>query len=166
MTITDPEPVVVTAGIEVLSDALEAQGVTTARVDWRPPVTGTEDALARVMLDPRRRAANERALAAMLAAQASLVDVRPASDALGLARGQFLHAGPPISWDRASGPLRGALVGAVLYEGWADTPERAETDLARGGVRARALPPPRRRRPDGRRHLPVHVGLRACGRSR
>jgi Protein of unknown function (DUF1116) len=132
MTITDPEPVVVTAGIDVLAAALEDQGVTTARVDWRPPVTGTEDALARVMLDPRRRAANERALAAMLAAQAALVDVRPAADALGLTRGQFLHAGPPIGWDRASGPLRGALVGAVLYEGWADTPEQAEADLARG----------------------------------
>jgi hypothetical protein len=132
MTLTDPEPVIVTAGIDVLADALDQQGVTAARVEWRPPVTGTEDALARVMLDPRRRTANEQALAAMLGAQASLVDVRPAADALGLERGQFLHAGPPITWDRASGPLRGALIGAVLYEGWAERPEQAEAELARG----------------------------------
>ena len=76
------------------------------------------------MGDPRRRAANAQALAAMLAANAQLIDVRPASEALGLARGQFLHAGPPIDWERASGPLRGALVGAMLFEGMASTRRR------------------------------------------
>ena len=56
----------------------------------------------------------------MLTAGAELVDVRPASEALGLEPGAFLHAGPPIGWDRASGPLRGALIGAMLYEGLAE----------------------------------------------
>jgi hypothetical protein len=84
------------------------------------------------MGDPRRRAANARALEAMLGAQAVLVDVLPASEALGLERGQFLHAGPPIGWERASGPLRGALVGALLFEGLAASPEEAERKLAEG----------------------------------
>ena len=56
---------------------------------------------------------------------ASLVDVRPAAEALGLDRGTFLHAGPPIEWERMSGPLRGALIGAVLLENLAETPEEA-----------------------------------------
>ena len=60
------------------------------------------------------------------------VDVVPAADALGLERGTFLHAGPPIEWERASGPLKGALIGAVLFEGLAETPEDAERALARG----------------------------------
>ena len=47
-------------------------------------------------------------------------------------RGTFLHAGPPIEWERASGPLKGALIGAVLFEGLAETPEDAERALARG----------------------------------
>jgi hypothetical protein len=68
----------------------------------------------------------------MLGAEAHLVDVLPASEALGLERGQFLHAGPPVDWDRASGPLRGALIGALLFEGMADTPEGAERLLATG----------------------------------
>ncbi len=47
-------------------------------------------------------------------------------EALALDAGAFLHAGPPIDWERASGPLRGALIGAMLLEGLADTPEQAE----------------------------------------
>ena len=123
---------VVTAGASLLADALAQQGVTTARVDWQPTVEGAEDAVATVMGDRRRKHANAQALEAMLAAEATLVDVRPASEALGLERGQFLHAGPPVDWDRASGPMRGALIGAVLFEGLAETPEDAEKMLAAG----------------------------------
>ena len=47
-------------------------------------------------------------------------------------RGTFLHAGPPITWERAAGPMRGALIGAVLFEGLADTAEDAEQRLAAG----------------------------------
>ncbi|HET6652669.1 MAG TPA: DUF1116 domain-containing protein [Nocardioides sp.] len=122
---------VVTAGAELLADAVAAQAVATHRVAWQPPA-GDAAALAAVMADRRRRDANERALARMLAAEATLVDVRPASEALGLEPGQFLHAGPPVDWERASGPLRGALIGAMLLEGLADSPEAAEAALASG----------------------------------
>jgi hypothetical protein len=74
--------------------------------------------------------ANARAVSRMLAAGASLVDVRPATELL--RRGQFCHAGPPIDWERASGPLRGALIGAMLLEEQATTPEDAESQLAAG----------------------------------
>ena len=45
---------------------------------------------------------------------------------------RLLHAGPPIEWERASGPLRGAVIGAALYEGWADSEEKAVA-LAKSG---------------------------------
>jgi hypothetical protein len=123
---------VVTAGVEVFVQALQAQAVPVTLVDWRPPYDGTEDALAEVLADPRRQDANQQALDAMLRSTAVLVDVRPAADALDLQAGQFLHAGPPIDWARASGPLRGALIGAMLLEGLADTPDEAEQRLADG----------------------------------
>ncbi len=126
------EPRVVTAGVDLLADALTTQNIDVRQVDWRPPLAG--DALVKVMADPRRRPANEHALAAMLRAGAELVDVRPARDALGLEPGQLLHAGPPIGWDRASGPLRGALIGALLLEGLASGPDEAEAALAAGGA--------------------------------
>jgi hypothetical protein len=128
------EPRVVTAGVDLFADALNAQAVDVTPVDWRPPLPGSDHALTTVMADPRRGAANDRALAAMLSASAELVDIRPAREALGIGPGQFLHAGPPIEWERASGPLRGALVGAMLLEGLAANAEDAETALAGRGV--------------------------------
>ena len=124
---------VVTAGAELLADALEQQGVTTVRVDWQPPAEEVGAAVTSVMADRRRRSANSQALEAMLSAQATLVDVRPAAEVLGLERGHFLHAGPPVDWARASGPMRGALVGAVLFEGLAESPDEAERMLKSGG---------------------------------
>jgi hypothetical protein len=118
--------------VDLLADALDAQAATATRVDWRPPMAGTEDALVRVLADPRRAAANDEALSRMLGAGAQLVDVRPAREALGLEPGEFLHAGPPIEWDRASGPLQGALIGAALLEGLAASAQDAEAALARG----------------------------------
>jgi hypothetical protein len=126
------DPVVATSGVALFADALREQAVPVTEVAWHPPLPGAEAALARVMADPRRAAANATALARMTSAEAVLVDVAPASEALGLERGTFLHAGPPIGWDRASGPLRGALIGAVLLEGLADTADEAERRLAAG----------------------------------
>ena len=122
----DPDlPRVATAGAEHLAAALEAQSVAVDRVGWRPPLPGTASDLATVALDPLRDAANRRALAAVLAVRALLVDVAPASEVLGLERGDFLHAGPPVSWRDASGPLRGALLGAAAHEGLVEHPDAA-----------------------------------------
>ena len=46
----------------------------------------------------------------------------------------LLHAGPPVKWADMCGPMHGAMIGAVLYEGWADTPEKARQMLAAGEV--------------------------------
>ena len=116
---------VVSVGVDLLARALENQAAPVSRVDWRPPLAGTEDDLAAVALDPLRPGANARALERMLAVQAVLIDVLPAHEALGLEAGRFLHAGPPIAWERASGPLRGALMGAAALEGLVDDPEDA-----------------------------------------
>ncbi|GAB3066957.1 YlbE family protein [Pedococcus soli] len=128
------DPVVATAGAGLLSDALRDQAVVVGEAQWQPPPDGSVDPLVRVMADRRRRDANALALQRMTAAGADLVDVRPAHEVLGLERGTFLHAGPPLEWERASGPMRGALIGAMLFEGMADTPEAAETALAAGHV--------------------------------
>ena len=126
------EPVVATAGVSLFAGALTEQAVQVVQTEWQPANDAAREGLARVMADRRRAAANAEALARMTAAEATLVDVVPAADALGLERGTFLHAGPPIEWERASGPLKGALIGAVLFEGLAETPEDAERALARG----------------------------------
>jgi hypothetical protein len=128
------EPKVVTCGAELLADALTAQAAQTIAVDWHPPRPGNEEALARVVADARRPVANAMALERLLISTAELVDVLPAREALDLEPGQFLHAGPPIEWERAAGPMRGALIGAVLFEGLAATPAEAERLLRAPGL--------------------------------
>lgn len=123
---------VTTSGVGLFADALDSQAVPITQVDWRPPMAGTIDDLATVALDPLRDLANQRALDAMLGVQAMLVDVAPASEVLSLQRGEFLHAGPPLSWERASGPMRGALMGAAALEGLVVDPEDAAELFASG----------------------------------
>ena len=105
-------------GADLFADALAAQAVDGQRVDWRPPRWALTTRSPGCW--PTRGGPGERAaLPADARGRATLVDVRPAREALGLGPGQFLHAGPPIDWERASGPLRGALIGAMLLEGLA-----------------------------------------------
>ena len=74
--------------------------------------------------------ANREAIRRMLAADPVLVDVIPASDAIpDLGDRMILHAGPPIDWARMCGPLRGAIAGIAVFEGWA-------ADLEAAGVMA------------------------------
>src|SRR5579864_308623 len=101
------EPHVISAGLSLLADAAAGQAARVTRVDWAPPMAGTADDLGLVVSDRRRAQANERAVEQMLGVRAQLVDVVPAGIALGLQPGEFLHAGPPVDWDRAAGPLRG-----------------------------------------------------------
>jgi hypothetical protein len=124
-TLLDVEPVVATVGIDLLAEALDAQGVHVERIEWQPPPATAVDALATLAAGDAA-AANDVALERMLAVRPHLVDVVTARDVIpALADGTFLHAGPPIAWDDCSGPLRGALVGALLYEGLADDADGA-----------------------------------------
>ena len=67
------------------------------------------------------RKANSEALKLMLGADPVLVDVVTASEAIPeLEEGMILHSGPPIDWDRMCGPMRGAVAGIAVFEGWAN----------------------------------------------
>jgi len=126
---------VVTAGVDLFPEALRSQGAIVETVDWRPPAFGAPEDLAAVAADRRRVSANRTATERILAAGADLVDVRSAADALDLDRDLFLHAGPPIEFGNASGPLRGALIGAAMFEGLAADPDEAVAMLESGRIR-------------------------------
>jgi hypothetical protein len=83
-------------------------------------------------------AANRIATQRILESTPVLVGVAPAADVIpGMRPNLILHAGPPIAWPRMSGPLRGAVIGGVMFEGLAaDEPaavamiEAGEVDFA------------------------------------
>ncbi len=79
--------------------------------------------------------ANQEALARILAAEPFLVDVVRAGDVIPELREHvLLHAGPPLAWEQMCGPLRGAVAGAIVYEGWAADLDAATRLAERGGI--------------------------------
>jgi hypothetical protein len=133
----------VNVGLEMFAQPLAASGATVAALDWRPPAEGDRSLgmiLARLEDDPDDpigravAAANATALERLLAAQPMLIDVKPARDALGLGDRELLHSGPPITWERMCGPVQGAVIGAILFEGWAATADDARALAASGGI--------------------------------
>jgi len=78
--------------------------------------------------------ANAEAVRRLLAGDPVLIDVQPAGAVLADLSGRtILHAGPPIEWSRMCGPMRGAIAGIAVFEGWAGTLEEA-TRLAANGT--------------------------------
>lgn len=85
----------------------------------------------RIDIDQANRTAVER----MMAARPLLTGLARARDVVpGMRENLLLHAGPPISWDRMSGPLRGAVIGALLFEGLAGDEAGAVALVERGEV--------------------------------
>lgn len=79
--------------------------------------------------------ANREAVERMMESDPIWVDMGLAKDKIpGMRDYLLLHAGPPLEWERASGPMRGAIIGAIIYEGWASTPEEAERLVKSGQV--------------------------------
>ena len=77
--------------------------------------------------------ANQDALARILGGEPVLINVVPAAQAIpALADRMILHAGPPIGWDRMCGPMRGAVMGIAVFEGWAKDLDDAAAKAAAG----------------------------------
>jgi hypothetical protein len=125
---------VANAGVDLFADELERQQVRVERVEWRPPEPGTAEALARLASEADAIArANDEAVTRIEDAQPVLAGVGIARDLLPEMSGRtILHAGPPIEWADMSGPLRGAVIGAAVYEGLADDREDAAAKAAAG----------------------------------
>jgi hypothetical protein len=130
---------VVNVGLPGFADDLHSQQVPVVQVDWTPPARGNAELAALLeRLDatnaPVIAEANAEALQRLLDAEPVLVDVCTAGDVIpGLGVRVILHAGPPIGWDRMCGPLRGAIAGAIVYEGWAGDLDAA-CELAASGA--------------------------------
>lgn len=80
-------------------------------------------------------AANAEAVRRMVAANPVLVDIAPASEVIpGLKDKMVLHSGPPVDWHRMCGAQKGALIGMMLFEGWAKGKEDAIRLLEDGAI--------------------------------
>jgi hypothetical protein len=125
---------VINVGLESMVRSLRDQGVPVVDVDWRPPASGVSRLrVTRGGLDID--AANEEVCRRIRQGRPVLVGMGIARDVIpGMHDRMILHAGPPITWERMCGPQRGAVMGALIYEGIARDEPEAERIAASGGI--------------------------------
>ncbi len=131
---------VINLGLEGFAKDLEKQGVNVIHVDWKPPALGKEDLIKLLdRLEPykdRINEANNKAIRALLDAQPTIVGLGKAIEVIpGMDERTFLHAGPPVEWDRMCGPMKGAIIGGLIYEGLARDKDEAEKIASSGKIK-------------------------------
>ena len=83
----------------------------------------------------RIEAANEEAARRIINGDPVLVDIAPAGEVIpGLKGKMVLHSGPPIDWQHMCGPQKGAVLGMLIFEGWARNEAEALDLMASGEV--------------------------------
>ena len=79
--------------------------------------------------------ANQTAVKRMMDADPVLVDIAPAIEVIpGMKDKMITHSGPPIEWGKMCGAQRGAIIGEVLFAGWANNVDDAVALLAKGKI--------------------------------
>lgn len=79
--------------------------------------------------------ANKEALDKILSAQPTLIRIGKAGDDIpNMTKKTILHSGPPVTWERMSGPQKGAVIGGLIYERLATNEEEARELAASGEI--------------------------------
>ncbi|STR35582.1 putative cytoplasmic protein [Klebsiella grimontii] len=80
--------------------------------------------------------ANDAVIERIRNARPHWLDVQPAGSLIGALNQNktLLHAGPPMRWQEMTGPMKGACIGACLFEGWAQDEKTAHAMLEGGEI--------------------------------
>lgn len=125
---------VINVGIAMFSDDLKKQHVEVTQLDWTPPGQGNMqvvqalDNIADSPLADKITAANQQALERIIQSHPVLIGFDQAINVVpGMTAKTILHAGPPVTWEKMCGAMKGAVTGALVFEGLTkDLDEAAE----------------------------------------
>lgn len=132
---------VANVGLPAFQSDIEAQEAEAVQVDWTPPrdyepeVIAALKKLQQPQIAARIREANQEVAQRIIDAHPVLVGYGIALDTIpGMTKNTILHAGPPIEWEDMCGAMRGAVTGAIVFEGLAKDIAEAEEVAARGDI--------------------------------
>ncbi len=128
---------VLNVGVPEFAHAISAEGGAVTALDCSPP--GGAEKVSRLLgllvNHPKVEAANKKAFRQYLEADPLLIGVKSATEVVpGFGDRMLLHSGPPIVWEDMCKPVRGAIIGACIYEDWATSPEEAESLAGSGEI--------------------------------
>jgi len=137
MKLFESELKVVNIGLESFRQGLKDSGVASVQAQFKPPLSPEAGLFAKAAKHGAKiDKANQKALAKVLAAKPALVGMGVAIDVIpGMRRDLILHAGPPVTWERMCGPMRGGIMCALMYEGLAKDAKEAEKLAASGKIK-------------------------------
>ncbi|OCA88127.1 hypothetical protein A8F94_09925 [Bacillus sp. FJAT-27225] len=128
-------------GIEFFKDDILKQNASATHLDWQPPGGGKPeiikalDKLERQEILKKIEAANKLAVERIINSQPVLIGFDQAINVVpGMTKTTILHSGPPITWDKMNGPMKGAVTGAIVFEGLAKDLKEAEELAASGEI--------------------------------
>jgi hypothetical protein len=125
---------VINVGLSSMAGSLRDQEVQVIDLDWRPPRQGVPR-LRQTKTGLDMDTANQEVIGRIKRGQAVLAGMGIARKVIpGMHAQMLLHAGPPVTWERMCGPQRGAVMGALIYEGLASDEAEAARLAASGGV--------------------------------
>jgi len=125
---------VVNLGLESMAQSVADQGVPVIDVDWHPPPEGVPR-LRHTRTGVDIESANAEVCRRIKTGMPVLVGMGIAGEIIpGMHSHMILHAGPPVTWERMCGPQRGAVMGALIYEGLAEDEAEAERLAASGEI--------------------------------
>ncbi len=118
----------------------ERQQVKHINIEWKPPAGGNIElieALNKLSLREKEiDEANEKAVNILKTSEANLIDIDKAVNVIpNMTEKMILHSGPPVKWENMAGPMKGAIIGAILYEGLAKNVKEAEELAQKGNIK-------------------------------
>lgn len=132
---------VINVGIDFISSDIKKQGAMATQLDWTPPARGNVELLA--LLDSlnskekreKIEMANKEAVERIIKSQPVLIGYDQAINCVPrMTKTTILHAGPPIKWENMSGPMKGTITGALVFEGLASDLDEAAAVAASGKI--------------------------------
>lgn len=127
---------VINIGLSSFKETLNAGKVESVQLDWNPPLASVPGSAEMLRLfKDKINAANGEAVKRILNGTLFLTSMAKAIDVVpGMKKNLLLHAGPPVKWENMCGPMKGAVMGALIYEGLAKEEAGAKKLAASGKI--------------------------------
>lgn len=142
ISLLNSSPKIINVGLESFNEPVNEFGGQSVQFSWRPRAGGNPRMIkllnALDVHEAEIEAANQITIGRMLESQPFLTDVRPAYELipeLDTNEKIILHAGPPIKFENMTGPMKGAVIGAMLFEKWAADKDEALTQLENNEIK-------------------------------
>lgn len=132
---------VLNVGSDMFRNELVKQKIDVEQISWKPRPTISDELQKALnkLTEPTIRAkidqANQEVIQRIINAHPVLIGYEKAIDVIpGMKKNMILHAGPPIEWKNMCGAMKGAVTGAIVFEGLAKDIEEAEQVAASGKI--------------------------------